>query len=310
LTRRPEAWFYGHALFRTGASQVKRNVRKTPSAPRIEMKKFIYYCLLACIPLIKLYSIEPQRDYLKQIQFVDELGSNFKINTIGYVNNTNAEYPIYKITYNPESRNKEKWLILCGVHGNEPAPVYAIRAFLIEIDKQQIDINSPSVDFIYVVNPWGFVYNQRSNAIGIDINRDITSKHSQEAKILIESLSIRSYNRVFDFHEGNTKGYYLYYYSKKQLPTVKKIIDLFIENNLHLENEYKDIILEAKNGIIFVPSYAKLYMRLKNTLTTTLWAADNGINNSYTIETSKNRPIDERTDIIEKILEGIFRGSF
>jgi hypothetical protein len=265
-----------------------------------------------CYVLISslLFCIDKQRDYFDQISFINKLGSNFVINTIGSVTYNNISYPITKIIYNPSSTSKNKYLVLCGVHGNEPAPVLAISDFLGSISKNKLNSNNPRVDFIYIVNPWGFTFNQRTNGINIDINRDITTQISQEAVILQDAINIKEYTHVFDFHEGNTSGYYMYYYDKNQSNTCDKIIGIYKEYKLPLENEYTDVILQAKEGVIFVPWYAKEYMKTKKTVTTTLWTYDNGIDRSFTIETSKNRNIEERKKVIVKILEEIVRGSF
>ena len=169
----------------------------------------MYYFAFLFVFINVFYSIDTQRNYFDQIGFIEKLGSNFTKEVIGYVSYDDVQLPIYKITYNPLSTNNNKYLVICGVHGNEPAPTYAISDFLQQIDKQKIILDSPSVDFIYIVNPWGFIYNQRQNGINIDINRDITTQVSQETKILKKSISIKEYKVVFDFHEGNTKGYYL-----------------------------------------------------------------------------------------------------
>ena len=91
---------------------------------------------------------------------------------------------------------------------------------------------------------------------------------------------------------------------------VTKIIDMYKSNNLPLENEYIDVVLKAQNGIIYVPWYAKIYTNTKENVTTTLWASNNGIDSAFTIESSKNRPIEERKKIIIGILQEIVRGSF
>jgi len=275
------------------------------------MKKKILLTLIFQVFILGIiFSINPQRNYFDQISFIKHLGSNFEVNEIGSVNYNNIAYPISKITFNPNSKSKNKILVLCGVHGNEPAPVLAVSSFLQSLNNKVVNTSNPCIEFIYIVNPWGYSFNQRSNGSNIDINRDITTQESQEVKVLRKSINIKDYTHVFDFHEGNTKGYYLYYYSKKQLKNVNKIIGIFKNYKLLLENEYTDVILRANNGLIFVPWYAKKYMEVKKTVTTTLWTYDNGIDSSFTIETSKNRNIEERKQVILKILDEIERGSF
>ena len=71
----------------------------------------------------------------KHISVVDEYNAfrNY------YAEYTNEKYPVYKITYNPqENKKSEKYLIISGVHGNEPAPVYAVRDFIISLKIRQL----------------------------------------------------------------------------------------------------------------------------------------------------------------------------
>jgi len=273
------------------------------------IKKWLLVITILLV-LSSLFCIDQQRDYFKQVSFIENLGTNFTVTELGSVCYSNVAYPVYKITFNPDSNNHERYLILCGVHGNEPAPVLAIGSFLQQINATKVDINSPCIDFIYILNPWGFTFNQRHNGIDIDINRDISTQMAQESKLLNNAINISDYDYVFDFHEGNTSGYYLYYYSKKYHSIVSKIISMYKENRLPLENEYIDVILKTKHGVIYVPWYAKEYMKIKETLTTTLWSYNKGIDRSFTIETSKNRNIEERITIIIRILQEIVKGSF
>lgn len=266
------------------------------------MKRYVLFFFVFLV-LDTGYCVEPKRDYFRQAEFIKSLGSNFITTIVGKVKYAEMNYPIYKISFNP--KGKKKYLIICGVHGNEPAPVYAIEEYLQDLNKKEVSDKAPSVDFIYIVNPWGFSYNQRCNADGVDINRDISKKLTQESRVLVNAVSIKQYDRVFDFHEENTKGYYLYYYSKIQKKVVDSIIELYEKHNLPLESDYKDVVLKTKDGVIFVPWYAKKYMENKDTITTALWAYDEGVDSSFTIETSKNRDIEERKKVIKSILDYI-----
>ena len=75
-------------------------------------------------------------------------------------------YPVYKISYikseiyqNIDSR---KYLFLCGLHGNEPAPVFGIKNIIQEINEEKIKIpNNTQVDFIFIMNP--FAGQKRAN---------------------------------------------------------------------------------------------------------------------------------------------------
>lgn len=135
------------------------------------------------------YCLEPVRNYIEQISFISSLSNKFSSEVIGRVNYENKVFPIYKISYNKVVyKIQQKYLVVCGVHGNEPAPVFAVREYLLELETKQVKKKDVTVDFIYIVNPWGFVYNQRYNGKNEEINRDLETLKTQEAKILNNNL--------------------------------------------------------------------------------------------------------------------------
>jgi hypothetical protein len=75
------------------------------------------------------------RNYENLTSFIHELNSDFTVINIGNIQCKDSfgkyDYPVYKISYikseiyqNIDSR---KYLFLCGLHGNEPAPVFGIK---------------------------------------------------------------------------------------------------------------------------------------------------------------------------------------
>jgi len=278
------------------------------SARGIMKIKKIFFVIILFLSSIMLSG--QQRVYSEQVAFISTLGVNFSTKILSYITYSSEKYPIFKITYNKNTINKKKYLVLCGVHGNEPAPVYAIKDFLLELNSNKVNTSNPQVDFLYIVNPWGFEKNNRYNINNIDVNRDFLTFTTQEAQVIKNNINLSEYECVFDFHEGNTKGYYLYFYSKKYEAIANNIIDLYKVNNVPIENDYIDVKLKTINGKIFVPWYAKMYMKHNKTITTTLWSYDNGIEKSFTIESSKNRSIDERKRIIKEILAYIVNSDF
>lgn len=251
-----------------------------------------------------------ERNYFEQISFIATLGDKFHKEIVGHVNSGNEMFPVYKISYNMGTRNKKKYLVICGVHGNEPAPVFAIRSFLVELDLQDTRFDTPRIDFIYMVNPWGFINNSRYNSSNLDINRDLATFQTKEAQILRDAIDLDGYDCVFDFHEGNTRGYYLYYYDKKHKTIADSIIEIYRENSVPIENEYIDVKLKTKEGLIYVPWYARVYMSMKKQRTITLWSYERGIERSFTLESSKNRDIQERVHVIMDVLRFLVTTDF
>lgn len=270
------------------------------------MKKRLLLSLIFVLSLTKLFSAEKTRDYKETTAFLKTLNSNFIVKEIDTVKYNNVSYPIYKITYNQlKDKKGKKYLILSGVHGNEPAPVFAVRDFIISLNKQEVSRKDLQIDFVLIVNPYGFEYNQRYNGANLDINRDMTKCETQEAKILTKNFNPKDYDKFFDFHEANAKGFFLYCYGMKNKSLAKKIHEELKKINVVFENEYKDNILKVKDGYLDVPFYASMYMKSKKTVTTAIYFKS--CSNSFTFETSKNADLNQRKKIIITILNYIIK---
>ena len=125
---------------------------------------------------------------------------------------------------------------------------------------------------------------------------------TQEIAILLKNLRNKKYEKVFDFHEANAKGFFLYCYGNKNKSLSKNIIGELARNSVVLDSGYKDQILESKNGILYVPWYARIYLKMKKIQTVALYYYNKGVKNVFTFETSKNITLDERKRTIKIIL--------
>lgn len=271
------------------------------------MKKLFLLISIFCLTQ-NIFSLEKSRNYSDTIAFIKTLDPNFAVEKLDTVEYKKQKYPIYKISYNPLKENKgKKYLIISGVHGNEPAPVYAIKDFLISLNKKDVKRKDLQIDFILIVNPFGFEFNQRYNGNNLDINRDMTNLKTREAQILVNNFKPKDYEKVFDFHEANASGFFLYCYGIKNKKISDNILKKLATNNVVFDSEYKDRILQAENGKLYVPFYASKYMKLKETVTTGIFYSS--CKNSFTFETSKNINIEERKRIIKIILDYIIENA-
>lgn len=266
------------------------------------MKKLFLLVSIFCLSQ-NIFSLEKSRNYFDTIAFVKTLNSNFVVKELDTVEYKNQKYPIYKISYNPLKDKGKKYLVISGVHGNEAAPVYAIKDFIISLNSKDVKRKDLQIDFILIVNPFGFEFNQRHNGNNLDINRDMTKLETREARILVNNFSPKDYDKVFDFHEANASGFFLYCYGAKNKKISDNILKELKSNNVVFENEYKDKILDVKNGKLYVPIYASIYMKFKKTVTTGIFYSN--CKNSFTFETSKNVNIEERKRIVKIILDFI-----
>jgi hypothetical protein len=234
------------------------------------------------------------------------LSNKFTVNELGTINYPECEYKLYKITYGVNTESTKKYLITSGVHGNEVAPIYEIREFINYLDHIEL-IDDITIDFIYILNPYGFEFNVRHNGQGIDLNRDFIELKSQEINFLLNDIKETRYNGMYDFHEhSSTTGFLLYYYSSRNRNLSTNILTMLKENNIPLENRYVDVVLQAKDGAIFVPFYAKIYfMNIKKQATAGLYFDKINVKEVFVFETPKNMEMAKRREIIELLLKYI-----
>ena len=223
------------------------------------MRKLLFVIIFLHIVLF-INAQNKVRNYEEQISFIYNLSNKFTVNEMGTVNYSEYSYKMYKITYNQSDENEKRYLIISGIHGNEEAPVYALKDFILSLDLQENILKNITIDFIYILNPYGFEHDSRYNGYKQDLNRDFIKFESNEIQILMNSIKDTRYTGMYDFHEhGKTKGFLLYYYKKNNKQLSIKIAEKIKENNFVLENDFVDIILKAKDGLIYIPLYAKWY---------------------------------------------------
>lgn len=123
-----------------------------------------------------------------------ELASQKGCTTLGFVGSRDEKYPLFQI----KRGLGKKVLISGGVHGDEPAGVYAILHFL------KKDIQKYEDKFAFTifpcVNPYGFVKSTRRNAQNLNINRQFKAESAAEEVNLILA-QLEEYEFTMDFHE-------------------------------------------------------------------------------------------------------------
>jgi hypothetical protein len=249
---------------------------------------------------------EKIRNYNDQISFIFNLSNKFAVTEMGTIEYPENSYMMYKITYNNSNVSTNKrYLIISCIHGLEIAPVYAIKDFILYLDSKEQIINNITIDFVYILNPYGFEYNIRYNGQGKDLNRDFLKTETPEIKILTNNIKDIQYVGMYDFHEhGATKGFMLYYYSNKNKELSKNILSMLKDNNIILENDFIDVILKARAGSIYVPFYAKWYYRfILKQETTGLYFDRLNADEVFVFETPVSKNIEERKFIIDLLLK-------
>ena len=108
--------------------------------------------------------------------------------------------------------------ISAGIHGDEPAGPLAVYQ-LIQADRWPADYE---IMLLPCLNPLGFTRNERTNAEGIDLNRDYRHPQSAETRAHIAWLERQPrFDRYLCLHEDwEANGFYLYEQNPDQLPSL------------------------------------------------------------------------------------------
>jgi predicted deacylase len=222
---------------------------------------FVFICVFVMFIINKkeklLNPVDIVRNYNDHIEFIFKLSNKFTVNDMGTINLPERQYNMYRITYN-HSNNTKRYLIICGIHGHEIAPIYAIKDFIMYLDEKEETINNMTIDFIYILNPYGFEYNVRYNWYLQDLNHDFVEMKNAETKIFIENTRNIKYTAMYDFHEADSNGFFLYYCNKEDEIKGKSIVNMLKEKNIFIENEYTDGKLKAIDGLIYDPTAVRL----------------------------------------------------
>jgi protein MpaA len=253
---------------------------------------------------VPLYIDDPRgavavRDIVQtQQQFRSLLQEHFTEHRLGLVSNTGFQAPLFG--YSSERNPENPWVFLvAGVHGDEPAGVLGLKDFLEQGDWSWLE--HWNVLVIPVANPWGWVYNRRSNGQGLDLNRDFSGKNTQspEAKLILEWLGTRKPDLVLDLHESISQAYYFYVYNSEGRALVE---DFHHDLPFPLDSGHRVSGFETKDGIMEIPGYIPFFLWMGDRLPLASLFLDQ-TRHVFVVESSRQRPISERRAYHRRALE-------
>ncbi len=225
------------------------------------------------------------------------LSKNLSLQEIGNITYDGFKSSILHVAYRSPDSSKKKYKILieAGIHGNEPAGVAFVRELIGRLADGSTPLADYDLDIIPVVNPWGWSHDIRFNMAGIDINRDFSSHHSQEARIIINFFKDRRYDLVMDLHEDpKAQGVYFYQYARDDKTLLNRLVAEVKSSGYNIENNVNMILLKTKNGIIDAPMWGLWYVKLTGQLSLSNYCRMYLSGNVFTIETPTNIPLDKR----------------
>lgn len=179
----------------------------------------------------------------QEIALYNNLFSTEILHKIVYENN---EYNIKKIASTNKANNLPRILIISGMHGLEPAGVYAVPEIL-RIIKTQNLLEKFNIEIIYALNPVGLSLFYRFNECNCDINRDFITFKTTQSNLIKNLLNSVKYDYVLDLHEGSYDGHY--FINNTSFTEFDEIIENeFEDNNIDvsplLKNKLKDFLFQ------------------------------------------------------------------
>jgi predicted deacylase len=140
-------------------------------------------------------------------------------------------------------------LIVGGTHGDEPAGVEAVMAFLMR------DISAwlqyVNFEILVCLNAYGYVHNTRDNGQDIDINRAWSRDDVPEIQLVKKLVNERRFIFALDFHEDwESPGYYLYELRRGAAPMAKSIV-AEVEKVCPLNTDAEIEGMAAAGGIVY-----------------------------------------------------------
>jgi len=201
----------------------------------------------------------------------------------------NRDYPLIKIVLG--KGNPRRILISGGIHGNEPAGVETICAFL---ENQLYKNFQDDWEFTLLpcINPSGFEAGTRNNQDDIDLNRMFKETTTPQEVDFVKTVLDQPYDLDLELHEDvDSPGYYLYQKDQStELSSLGRAILDQVEtiHPLNLAEEIEE--MPADRGLLgrlSEPDEMEWWPMA-------LYAYTRGCSHVFTLETSPALPMDVR----------------
>lgn len=199
------------------------------------------------------------------------------------------EYPLVKIVLG--KGNPKRVLISAGIHGDEPAGVETICAFL-EKRLYENFLNAWEFTLLPCINPSGYEAGTRNNWDDIDLNRQFKEEQTPREVTFVKNLLGKPYHLDLELHEDvDSSGYYLY---QKDRSTALSSLGRII-----LDRVEKIHPLNPAGEIEGTPAERGLLSRLSDPDEMEWWpmalyAYQQGCGHVFTLETSPALPMEQR----------------
>jgi len=168
----------------------------------------------------------------------------YEYQVLGYVG-PSKQFELARVIITPP-KYKNTVCIVCGVHGNEPAPIEAAVQSL----EEGFAESSVRILLHAVLNPWGYVHDKRKNGFGYDLNRTRTLRLEPEQSLFFMSLLKEHVEFTLFMHEDwwSTK-LYAFAFGDQYSSLYSRILDAGGKYMpIHKGNTIDGV--EARNGLV------------------------------------------------------------
>lgn len=170
---------------------------------------------------------------------IERLDEKVKVTKAGILTYKSHDYPFFYLNINSNNPDAQNVFISAGIHGDEPAPVYAA------LDFAKNHAQKYANDFNFIIfpclNPAGFDKGTHSNPNKINLNREFQETWPEKEIKLVKAIlahEARNYCFAIDMHEDeptgkvdgfpiseNPNGCYLFETSPEGASIGRKILD-------------------------------------------------------------------------------------
>lgn len=234
----------------------------------------------------------PQRYVNTVIQRLTATG--LPMQSLGSVHYAQQTFPL-KVVRVQRVAKQAPVCIFAGVHGNEIAGTEAALSLIDDLARDSSLYPQTNFAILPLVNPWGWEHGFRYNYEGQDIARNFALQGTQETVLVKQLLAKESCRLVVDLHEDSQhSGFYLLTYANPDPSFTPRLVQQ-LAKALGVE-----VAKQVPQGV-----YQVAAEDFANNPRPTLsqYAREQGVEQTYIIETPMQLALEQRVSIHRKVLD-------
>ncbi len=228
------------------------------------------------------------------------------IRALGEVSYDGVSWPVLMLSRAPSGQCSTRVLLTGGIHGNEPAGTECLLQFAEVLSREASLYPGIAFDIIPVVNPWGWVYGQRQNGDGCDLNREFNTFKARESRLMREACKDKKYDIMVDLHEdSHANGFYLYRLANPDTECCRAMIDSVQAGGYPIHDGRVMKIFRTRNGIINCALWSLRLARVTRQLSLSNYFRLEGCPRTFLFESPRQLEGKARVDVHRLALEAL-----